>query len=872
LLHQNGANMQQPTEDSALSDKFLKLDIIQGGQKYFKSYFDEVHSKLITGQLKNQSNVEDDIALVVPADPTVILTVVIYSLLALLQYDVNNGSVATLKDAKPGDSVGLIQNRVMYPGIYEGMEELYGKQYYRVRRADLSNGMVEKIPPGREWRIQPYSSTDVVASKRRGTVYGESLEKILELPAGGLKAFQQSKILVVPEDKSNFIEQIRATTVGGDLLESIFPVAEYNSATDWRYIGYFGANNLKQQPSLGIVANADVAADIALNDPDARLLVISGAGKLRRNYGSIERLNYDETPRKILCLLSPVDEEELKTLGALGIQSWVWKRDDFEETDLTHNSDIGSPFTYHEELLNLLAGSSTEIVEVSLPAEIEETINNVYRNLYSLGRNANPLPESGLLVRWGLSLINSMLQLPMTIQKHDAFVEASFGEDKTIATRFEHFKTKIKSAYGLLIPSVYIKETDKLLDQLDTVFSYFLTASPKETAFAEMLEAKVDSSSKLSVFTSTPSIAAYISHDQTKPFLTSNAERIDTFPCDEAVLTGWSSRMNVARSFLAPAHRLTWLLYSREANNVRAVYVNHPASPLSKVDKDLRLHMGYAVEDNLQEDVKQEDEESVPSVEELLLSFTERFGKPDKQFHDVTGENALAGEAVNAWRISLSDDSFVYVDGDYRLDKIDRTTNKLTRCKVSQLLEGDELVFAETDRGMFEELLSILQKSDEYKALLEKANIWRVALTDYVDRTDTTEAELVTMFKLIQYPKDIQTIRTWLRGQVIGPSGDNYAAIPAIERITHDERLAGQTNEIIRACKAVHALHAQTGHLLVRSIVNSSVAHNGDINEETRERLEKYSASARLRTIIEISDYTVPTLVRQIGKLEVEEI
>jgi hypothetical protein len=227
---------------------------------------------------------------------------------------------------------------------------------------------------------------------------------------------------------------------------------------------------------------------------------------------------------------------------------------------------------------------------------------------------------------------------------------------------------------------------------------------------------------------------------------------------------------------------------------------------------------------------------------------------------------------MDAFKITLSDDSYVYVDKDYKLDKIDRAANKLERCRVNSLQEGDELVFAETNRSMFEELLAILQESVEYKALYESASIWRTALLDYMEKTDTSETELVSLFKLVRCPREIQTIRTWLRGQVIGPTRDSYAAIYAIERITRDERLVGRTDEVIHACKSLHALHVQTGYLLVRTIINSSVPKDENVNSETSQRLEKYSARARMRTVTEISDYTVPMAVRRNGKLEADEL
>lgn len=230
------------------------------------------------------------------------------------------------------------------------------------------------------------------------------------------------------------------------------------------------------------------------------------------------------------------------------------------------------------------------------------------------------------------------------------------------------------------------------------------------------------------------------------------------------------------------------------------------------------------------------------------------------------------GVMVDAVKLTLSDESCVYVDGDHRLDKIDRVKQKLDRCVASKVQVGDELVFAETERDMFDELLGIMQKSEEYRLLFEQATAWRTSLRQYMRRTNTDESQLVAMFELLQYPKDINVIRSWTKGKVIGPTGDNYAAISVIEKITKDPNIIGKSAEIIHAIKAIHALHIQTGYLLVRNIVNSSVSGDDEVNEETRIRLERYSASTRLRTIIAISDYTIPMDIHRIGKLESSEL
>jgi len=861
-------NLNASTESS---NRFFKLPIELNDHTYNKGYVDKIHAQLVAEHLKVGDNQNDDFTLVAPNDPSLLITLSILSLLEILRYDIAMTGKQTLDDLKPGDSAGLIQDRFMFPGIFMGTEEMHGRKYYVVKR--VNGGMTEKIPEGeREWRIQPYSATDdLVASKKRGKVYGKALEDLLELPTGGLKTFQKSKIIVVPNDKRLFIDQLRSTKVGGDSLETIFPIAEYTTVSDWHYIGQFGANNIKQQPALGIVSNADVAVDIALKDPDVKVLLLSGSSKIRRNFGSIERLNYDESPRKIISLLEPTEEEELKTLHSLGIESWIWKRDDFKEVD-PEEVDQDSPFYLHDTIYRKLAYSEVETIEVDLPEHVELSISKIYKSFFSLAKNMNPLPDSGLLIRWGLGLVNNILQMPCTINDYDEFVRSEIQEDKTILGRFSKFKERLVLAHGYLIPSTHITEAQELIHEIESLISYFQHNSPKEEVLKQRINDEYDAQRKIAVFTPTSNLSAMLSRTYKSEVITANMERVDSIPSDVALVIGWSNRKNVARTFLAPSNKIIWILYKRESRNVKSVYQNHPASPSSDFDSQLRARMGFVNTDKQHEVTTVEGDNDIPTIDELLHSFSERFGNSEISQQDFDNENSRTGETVDAVKITLSDESHVYVDADHRLDKIDTVNNKLERCAVSKLQEGDELVFAETERDMFEELLGIMQESDEYRNLFEQATVWRTSLQDYMERTDTDESQLVAMFKLLQYPKDINVIRSWTRGKVIGPTGDNYAAIPVIEKITQDPRMIGKSAEIIHAIKAIHALHIQTGYLLVRNIVNSSVAEISDVNAETRERLERYSASTRLRTIVGISDYTIPMDIRRIGKLESSEV
>lgn len=853
--------MKDLSTSQTITDDFFGLPIIQRGNIYEKSYFDEVNSKLLFEQLKETDDSKDDLTLVTPEDPTVLLTVVVESLLALLKYDVINGSNNTLKDIKPGDAVGLIENREMHPGVFEGTEFQSGKlKYYCIKQP---NGITTKIPPGREWRIQPYSSAESLSPRRKVTVYGKELEEMLELPVGGLKAFQKSKMIVVAPDKSRLITAIRDVRIGGDPLEAVFPVADYTSAKDWHYVGSFGLNNLKQEPLISLVTNCDIAVDIAMKDPNHKLLLVDGASKLRAHYGSIERLNADNNTRKVLCLLRPTDEDEIKTLHSMGIESYIWKRDDFKNINLESAENADSPFSQHNQILYNLSGNDPSYLEVPLPTSIDEAVNDTYRLLRSLSRKVPSLPESGILIRWGISILNSWLQLPLTIDDYDSYLrENNVSAVKLLSDKFTDFKTRIRASYGLFIPSMNKNECEEMISKLEIIYKYFLNNNPKKDRLLSIVGRNTQDTFYVyccqSGYTSAFNNIYGSNTRQAK-----NIEQLSVTPVGKAIVTGWSSRRNTAHGFLAPVRDLTFLLYRKELSSLRYIYRTHPASPESTYDINTRITLGSAKEISPATPVESLKDESIESILEYVSS---KFNTPLYPSYEASNDKP---DIIEAQQILFEDGSIVYADVGHKLDKIDRSARRIQRIKAGELVEGDEIVFADSERSMFEELLSILQKSDEYRNVSSVANIWREALKDYVEKNNVSDQELVAMFKMVGCPRTIHTIRSWLKGNVIGPSYDNYSAVGAIAKITRNANLETKHDEVIRACKTLHALHVKTGWLLVRNIINSAIEpeDSEDINQETRERLQAYSGSAKLKVIKALSEGTFSVPVNEVGQL-----
>jgi hypothetical protein len=860
--------MQDLIDDQKLTKDFFRLRIEQRDEAYNKSFFDEINSRLIFDQLQEPDEHKDDLALVTPEDPTVLLMVVVESLLALLKYDVSSGSKTTLRDIKPGDSVGLIENRVMYPGLFLGKNIINGKSFYSVKRLDLSNGMVENIPEGRgrEWRIQPYTSTENLSRTRRTKLYGKKIEHMLELPIGGLKTFQKSKMIVVAPDKSSLLNAIRGVKIGGDPLEAIFPIADYTSTDDWHYVGSHGLNNLKQEPIIGLVANCDMAVDIAMKDPSYKLLVVDSASKLRAHYGSIERLNADVNPRKVLCLLRPTDEDEVKTLHSMGIESYVWKRQDFKDIEIAPSSSESpnESFDKHNQIVTYLSGEEPEFREVNLPAEIDRKIEESYKILYSLSKQVNPLPEAGILIRWGISLINSWLQLPFSIEEFHTYLNRYNIPAKRIDDKFSEFQNRIRESYGFLIPSMHTGECEELISKMNGIYEYFLKNSPKGDEIRSLLEQNTTDTTH--VYCCNPQYtSAFNKLSGNKRILAKNIEQLSSMPVKRAIITGWSNRRNAAQGFLAPVKSPVFVLYNKELESIKNVYKTHPSSPESSYDRVARQSLDGSVDTTSNTALSNSEEGQ--TIESILDYVTHKFNTPMYPSYDPS-LNGSGHENIEAHQIQFDDGTMVYADAEHKFDKLERSKQKITRSRTKDINEGDELVFADSERSMFEELLSILQESEEYRTVAITANIWKDALEKYVENDNVSDQELVDMFRMVGCPRTIQTIRLWLNGNVIGPSTDNYAAIDAIAKITKDQELLANRDEVIRACKTLHALHVKTGWLLVRNIINSAIGlDENDVNEETRQRLQSYSGSSRIAIVKSKSEQTFSVPLVEIGRL-----
>lgn len=858
------ARTGHPTSSGLIDDvtkdfkEFWDLPIKQGDAVYTKSAYDKVNASLIFERLAEETG-KDDLALVCPDDPTTTLLIIIESLLSLLKYDMLNSSSQVLSTIKLGDPVGLMYKRKMLPGIYTGVNEINGRTMHGVKTED---GVTTWLPLDlSRWRIQPYMSAGLSARKRSAQVFGEILEELIGLPPGGLMAFQRSRALLVTPEKGRVIEAIRGVTLGGDPIEAVFPVADYGGPDNWQPVG---GNALQREPVLGLVSNVDTAVDIALSDPSVKLVIIDGASKVRTGYGSISRLNSDTSPRKIICLLKTVDEEELTTLAALNIGAWVWKRPDFSaEDEAYHPVPPGNapPFELHERIINNLAGAEPQAVRVEAYKQLDKAVKSAMSRIRLISRETPKSDDAGFIFRWAVSLINSMLQLPVPMHEYNAYVDSA-GTDSGLRldAKIAAFEEKLKNSYALVIPSALTEECDRLTQNLWNIYKLLSLRNPKAEELDKILDDNKDR--RITVACCRPEYAEVVRkiHAFNKKVRVIPVSEAGSIPDENLIVTGWLNRRLAARLFLAPYKNITYLLYEREALSYHQVMRSHPSSPVSVADADLRTMFGLDTAAVPEADAPVADNGN--DIEDLIKAVNDKFGTP--AYADQLHPYGTA-DMVSAKRLVFEDDSYAYLSDTQNTDKLDRTNRSTHKNKLNDIAIGDELIFADSGRDMFEELLDIIRETDEYKALFEKARLWHRALESYIEENNLDEEKLVTHLALVGSRPNIQTVRMWVKGTVISPAKEY---LQAIAKVTGNAELNSKLDEVTEACTKLYALHIQTGRLLVRRIIKAAVQEDEDmLNEEAREKIEAYSQNARVVTVREISDVTIDVPAKATGKL-----
>ncbi len=833
--------------------EFWELPISICNTDYGKTEFDRINVSLILEHLIGST---DNFLLIVnPVDPTIAPISFIEGLLSLLKRDLLAEDPEVLSGIKIGDTVALINGRTTVPGIYLGIEKGSDGITRHIVREDVKSDspVTHGIPLRFQWTIQPYSQAVTIKNKRQAEISGERLEKILNLPPGGLLAFQKSKMLFVTKNKTQLKEEISDTYLGGDPLTAVFPVADYISGREFVPIG---SNPLRREPTGGLVSNLDQAVDIALENDSIKLIIVDGAAKLRSHFGSLEKLRNDSDSCRVICLLNAEDEDQITTLKNLGAQAWIWKRSDFKGMKSDNLSvDNGSLVSMHNLILNYIGGSDPEVLTVSQSQELAEAIDSSFRLITQINSKTRDDPECAVLLRWSISLVNGMMQLPITIDDYHNYIGTlNEGSDLRLDEKISSLEQKVRSSYGFSVPLEVKDEWEQLLENIQLIYMLIKQENPKWKALLDLTGTN-GTKKGFSLLIPDGNYCNAVTNLFPGKFgnVLTGSETGNTAE-ETVVVTGWKNKQIAAKLFLSPYKKCIYLLYPQENQRYGRVLQTHPASPESDADSFLRKAQGFHSEN--------ETTYSDTDMGRMLDDIEQKLSDSLYRVHlQEFGEENM----TEVRRILFEENQYSYVSENQALNKLNRDNKTIEKCQLKDIIPGDELVFAESQRDMFEELLAILRQSDQYKLLFSDTQQWHAALVSYMKENFIDESNLSSKLSSAGCRVGIGTLKSWVNGDLISPSESN---LRVLAKVIDDSELNHNLDQIIISARKVHALHIQTGRLLVRRIINAVVQDEDDeIDEETRKKIEDYSRKAKIVTVREILPDALSVPAKAIGRL-----
>lgn len=836
--------------------EFWDLPISMGGVSYGKTQFDKTNISLVLEHLIGNS--DNFLLIVYPHDPTITPVSFIEGLISLLKRDVLAEDSEVLSGIEIGDSVVVISGRTIVPGIYLGIEKgSDGITRHQVREdVKASSPVTHGIPISRQWTIQPYSQAGTKKNKRQAEAYGERLEKILKLPPGGLLAFQKSKMLFVAKNKGQLKEDLSGVNLGGDPLTAVFSVADYVS--DKKFVP-IGRDPLRREPTGGLVSNLDHAVDIALSDKSIRLIMVDGASKLRSHFGSLERLRNDSDSCRVICLLNAEDEDQITTLKKIGAQAWIWKRSDFSEMKAEDlQLKVGNPVAVHNNILNYLGGVDPQIFTVEQSPELTEAINASFDFIRKISGKTEGDLDCTVLLRWSVSLINNMLQLPIPVSDYHNYVSTLEGSNYLrLDEKLKSIEKKVKSSYGFSVPLDTKDEWEQLLSRMRLIYKLLKQENPKWIQLLQLIEGN-ESNGSLSILTFEENYSNAIKFLYPRKFrsILSGAEVGNTQE-DKVIITGWKNKNAAAKLFLAPYRESVYLLYPQENQRYSKVLRMHPASPETNIDEKLRSSQG--IKSRTTDDGEITGGADISGLlNDLELKLSDSLYKAHLQEY---GEENI----TDVRRIVFEENHYSYVTENQTLHRLVRESRSIEKCQLGKVSPGDELVFAESQRNMFEELLSIISQSEQYKLLFSDVRLWHESLLGYMEENVIDDEELSAKLSSIGCNIGIGTLKSWIKGDLISPSEKN---LRDLAKIISDSHLNKNLEHVISSARRIHSLHIQTGRLLVRKII-SAVVQDDDtgIDKETQNRIEEYSKKARIVTVREINPDIIKVPAKAIGKL-----
>lgn len=828
---------------NALLQGLKVLPVNIDGVKFRSTEFDDNQSKLLLNRLLEEGE-RDDLVIVQPDIALTHALLILTGMIGMLKMDIlAKKEVASLK-LGVGQPVGLIVQDYIYVGYYEG--EYWHKTFGNMHKVRRNDGVIHSIRNKDSWKIHDFKVLEDFDKSKKGKLYGAKIEELLGISRGSLLSNQRSKALIVTARKEDLIKELRSIEIAGEPFEKIFPAAR----SIGEKLSSVGVNELKREPLILFASDLSSAADMVKQDESIRLIIV--VGNKSHDIANITYINGGSVPRKIIMTLKSEDYELLEALDAQNFDAWVWHREDFKGMTATPEVNTGI-IKSHYDAIGALTNSEIVISTVEIPESLEKCITEIYATLRKIQEYNLPSRDIDMALAQAYSFTKSLIQLPVNGVILDIWKKAENIENSSIL--IDAILLNLKSALNMLQGN-----NSEACDRLRLLLNRGVDLLNVENLKQDFINNYEEEHPNEHITFSSPN--RLYNECLTKVFSERNHRlNIDKESHNSTLLvTGWGHTKSFAQKILAPYSKVVFLGYPSEVSKYRYNIRTLPSGPFSRLDTSTRKRMGFPIENPTSIEGLTSDEKILDQADEIEVAE----GKIESIVHEyiiletqkeLDSDTMLSPEPQNE-----TDDrqvKIIFQSGEtlqmHPKQKVHRLAEDMTTydyCLPGLLKVGDAVIFANTGRDLFMELMSTIKQDEEYQQAYKTAMKWADSLLLFQTKFGLSDKDLQARLAIYGCNRGLGIIQNWLMKVTISPERQ---AIEAICTMTNDVDLRNEIEDVIAKGQMIKRLHKELGRMLVRSVLEQAVSGHDDLESSlphgVRTKIKEYANKVLIKQV-----------------------
>lgn len=723
----------------------------------------------------------------------------------------------------PGQKV-LVDNSAI--AEFAGFKFYNGRKMFGLTQYPVRNGHCE--PCTHYWPISDLCRLLPAASSRvtRGQITCDLDHSDIPLPAMSylfdsnkivqISAVTRRTIVVMPVGIAH--DMAKQFTIYGQAIKDVVPMGYHSPEGEIRsWSNRFG----EQEPLLIFVSDLDVACSFVEENPARNhVVIVDTTGRNANKTASLNRIQQFSIPSLVVSGERFADSLGLTNDDKVGV--WEWSEDDFSSLlwPAQQSNNCRGLITRYERRLQTQASCLPDVRSIPFPLA-EQAFEALHQiQIAARKRGDEQLPDMDDIVRVTFGVMSYLLRLAFPLEHgiSKRKIETILEELDVIRRRSRYLSSEEQGV------------TAKAAEALKELFIQLQQKNPKADAIKEIIPGH-------------PGIAiicpdARLCPDFEREYSSLGVRIVSGYSDDNensegAIVPGWFRKDRMA-TLLIPlvANPLYLVLYDIE----RRWYDDFMSERRKLREKRLAHSSRSKLFPEIERWRKHKPESLKPTTPKLgsglldLELIQNHIQMTYKQNVCKSARSDGSEADVPARLVVFSGGAYAFLTEFFKANVVthlidgalaDMEENAEVKQKpVEQLVPGDALLF---HRGSDSDVIRTTADKLLASGVREMSSLWRKSLLEYVNSEGLSSEELWSRLRNSGCPLIRQTIKSWLdNDNIIAPQA-YMRDVPLIAKVTGNDLLVRQMDEVLTAIHKVRSAHLSASHYLGRQVMTRAL-------------------------------------------------